>query len=135
LARAWERSDRGERIESLKAWVAVVSTNILRSGFRRLLSERRARGLAAAAGLPGPAQLTGAEERVDLERAILVLPYRQRQVVALHYFADLSLAEIARAVGSSEGAVKATLHRARRALARTLGETESERENDVVELG
>ena len=28
LARAWERSERGERIESLAGWVATVATNI-----------------------------------------------------------------------------------------------------------
>lgn len=132
LARAWERSDRGEHIESLKAWVTVVSTNILRSGFRRLFAEQRARRRAeraAASGLPP------SEERIDVERAILRLPFRQRQVVALHYFADLSLAEIAKAIGSNEGAVKATLHRARHALAKALSENEPKRENDVVELG
>jgi DNA-directed RNA polymerase specialized sigma24 family protein len=41
LCRAWERSLRGERIESLPSWVAVVATNLLRSRVRRLLAERR----------------------------------------------------------------------------------------------
>jgi sigma-70-like protein len=43
MAQAWERSDRGEHIESLTGWVAVVATNLLRSAFRRRLLERRAR--------------------------------------------------------------------------------------------
>jgi RNA polymerase sigma factor (sigma-70 family) len=44
------------------------------------------------------------------------LPKRQRSVAALHYVGDLSLAEVARAMGISEGAVKSHLHRAHQAL-------------------
>src|SRR5439155_8336267 len=40
LARAWER---GEHIETLRAWVMKVAINLVRSGFRRMLAERRAR--------------------------------------------------------------------------------------------
>lgn len=32
LARAWERSERGEHIESLQAWVTTVAMNLARSG-------------------------------------------------------------------------------------------------------
>jgi RNA polymerase sigma-70 factor (ECF subfamily) len=135
LARAWERGDRGERIESLKAWVAVAAMNILRSGIRRVLVERRARRQVDSAGSPPSPGLIGAEERLDVEQALRALPRRHRQVIALHYFADLSLADIARAMETTEGAVKAALHRARRSLARTLGEEDPEKENDVVGLG
>jgi DNA-directed RNA polymerase specialized sigma24 family protein len=31
LARAWERSERGERIESVAAWVTAVAMNLSRS--------------------------------------------------------------------------------------------------------
>src|SRR5213594_2754877 len=48
VARAWERSERGEQIESLRAWVMKVSINLVRSGFRRMLAERRARERMAA---------------------------------------------------------------------------------------
>ena len=43
LARAWERSERGEEIESLTAWVTAVSLNLARSRLRRVVAERRAR--------------------------------------------------------------------------------------------
>ena len=131
LARAWERAERGERIVSLKAWVAVVATNIMRSGFRRVLAERRAAALSGAAAIPARAQTVAAtDDRVDVARAIKSLPRRQREVLILRYFADLGLVDIARALGSSEGAVKATLHRARGALARALGEPTEEEETD-----
>ena len=41
--RAWMRSERGERLESLPAWVAAVALNQTRSGWRRAMAERRAR--------------------------------------------------------------------------------------------
>jgi RNA polymerase sigma-70 factor (sigma-E family) len=40
------------------------------------------------------------------------LPPRQRAVVVLRYYADLSLAEIADVLGVTVGTVKSTLHRA-----------------------
>src|SRR5436305_15219493 len=43
LARAWERSERGETISSLAAWVTTAALNNTRSGFRRARAERRAR--------------------------------------------------------------------------------------------
>ena len=43
LARAWERSERGERIESLPAWVTRVAMNLSKSRLRRLRAERGAR--------------------------------------------------------------------------------------------
>jgi RNA polymerase sigma-70 factor (ECF subfamily) len=43
---------------------------------------------------------------LDLERAIAALPQRQREVIWLHYLADLPVAEIAMVLGISTGSVK-----------------------------
>jgi len=51
---------------------------------------------------------------------VRALPHRQRDCVVLHYFADLTDAEIADALGISAGSVKTHLHRARAALAHVL---------------
>lgn len=132
LARAWERAERGERIESLKAWVAVVATNIMRSGFRRILAERRALTRSGgSAALARTQDLGAADDRVDVARAIQSLPRRHREVLVLRYFADLGLADIAQALGTSDGAVKGTLHRARAALGRALGDPEEEEEEEA----
>ena len=42
--------------------------------------------------------------RIDVERAVGQLPPRQRQLVALHYLADLPVADVAAVLGLSEGA-------------------------------
>jgi RNA polymerase sigma-70 factor (ECF subfamily) len=138
LARAWERSERGEHIESLTAWVTVVATNLLRSAFRRFLAEARATGrLKGGPGrsLMGSSELSRSDDRVDVVRAIRDLTDRQREVVVLHYFAELSVGDIARAVGSSPGAVKGLLHRARRGLAEALAEETPEEVEDVARGG
>jgi RNA polymerase sigma-70 factor (ECF subfamily) len=115
LARAWERSDRGETIGSLAAWVTTVALNLTRSAFRRARAERRARERIRTE--PGPAV---PEELVDLERALASLPRRQREATVLRYYLDMDVTEVASALGMAEGTAKTTLFRARRALARAL---------------
>jgi RNA polymerase sigma-70 factor (ECF subfamily) len=136
LARAWERSERGEQIESLKAWVTTVAVNQVRSGFRRLLAERRARQRSGSGGWPGAAgglpSVPVAEQAVDIRRALMALPRRQREATVLRYYLDLDVAEVARALRINEGTAKTTLHRARRALAVALGEQAFEEANDVA---
>jgi RNA polymerase sigma-70 factor (ECF subfamily) len=120
LARAWERSERGERIESLPAWVTTVAMNLVRSGLRRVRAERRARGRASPThSFPSASSV---EAGVDIGRALDALPRRQREATVLRYYLDMDLAEIARTLKVSEGSVKTTLYRARQALAIRLGE-------------
>jgi RNA polymerase sigma-70 factor (ECF subfamily) len=129
LARAWERSERGERIESLKAWVFKVATNHVRSGFRRLAAERRAKVLLEGGGrhrADGLGQTDPSDDLVDLRRALAALPRRQREATVLRYYLDMDVREIAEALGVNEGTAKTTLFRARRALAEALGEHDTE---------
>ena len=131
LARAWERSERGERIESLPAWVTRVAMNLSKSRLRRMRVEAKHRadvaGVAADGGLRSDAA-------IDVGRALAALPHRQRQVTVLRYYLGLNVAEIARTLELNEGTVKTSLFRARRALAAVLGES-AEEANDHVALG
>ena len=77
---------------------------------------------------PGTPKLPSAEhsapagmERSSLLAALSALSSRQREVAVLRYYADLSEAHIAAAMGISEGAVKAHAARARDSLHATLG--------------
>jgi RNA polymerase sigma-70 factor (ECF subfamily) len=128
LARAWERSERGDRIVSLKAWVITVSMNLARSGLRRLRAERRARERLPSGASAVPSDHA---ELVDLRGALMALPRRQREATVLRYYLDLDVAEVAAALRISEGTAKTTLHRARRSLATAL-HTEDEQEVDPV---
>ena len=105
------RSWRGDG--SLEAWVWRIA-------FRTALEQRKARHAQPGTNgsldpaLPEPAR------DPDLAAAVRRLPPRKRLVVFLHYFADLSYAEIAQALGISEGTVAATLSQARATLAAAL---------------
>lgn len=125
MARAWDRSQRGERIDSLPAWVTTVSLNLARSRFRRLVAEGKARTrLATATRLPDASP----DDLLDLRRALEALPRRQREAVILRYHLDLDVAEVSAAMGAPLGTVKSLLSRGRAALASAL------RENDLEEV-
>jgi RNA polymerase sigma-70 factor (ECF subfamily) len=54
LLRAWERSEKGDEIDSLEGWVTTVALNLARSGLRRIRSERRARARLALSAVGEP---------------------------------------------------------------------------------
>ena len=56
------------------------------------------------------------EEAGMIFRAVEALPVKQRTVVVLYYYNELSVGEIARVLGCREGTVKSRLHTARKFL-------------------
>jgi RNA polymerase sigma factor (sigma-70 family) len=74
-------------------------------------------------------QLQRIELRRDLLSAIGALPPRQRAVLVLRYFADLSEKEVAVALGCSVGTVKST---ASRGLERLQADLRSHRQSPPI---
>jgi RNA polymerase sigma-70 factor (ECF subfamily) len=64
-------------------------------------------------------------EDAEFWRAVRSLPRRQAQVLALFYYEDRPIAEIAEILGMASGTVKKNLHDGRSALARRLKLEES----------
>ena len=71
----------------------------------------------------------GAEDAVlrqesvqSLYRGITALEEADREILALYYFAQVSLRQIAQLLGLTEGAAKVRLHRARRRLKKRMEE-------------
>jgi RNA polymerase sigma-70 factor (sigma-E family) len=109
FARAWARWRTVSRHPAPRAWVVRTALNARVSWWRR-----RRRELAfpePAAEAPGDGGLGGAVDR-ELMAALLRLPARQRQVVALRLFLDLDTAATAETLGIAPGTVTAHLARA-----------------------
>ena len=118
LAFAHRAEFRGEG--SLEGWVARI---VLRAA---LDTRRRAAPAPAVLDEAGEGVLLWTPELPHPERdpalaaAVGDLPPRQRQIVFLRYFADLTHAQVAETLGISPNTVSAALHQARTALARQL---------------
>jgi RNA polymerase sigma-70 factor (ECF subfamily) len=110
---------RFRRIDDPRAYVYRVATNLVRKAWRQRMDDRTAvEALTAAAGdgsHPGPDAT-----RVTVRSAVEALPRRLRDVVMLHYFADLSVETVATAVSRPVGTVKRQLSEARTLLASSL---------------
>ncbi len=62
--------------------------------------------------------------------AVMNLPVRQRAVLVLRYFQDLSVEQTAAALGCSTGTVKSQSHHALNKLREALGDSADLEEND-----
>jgi RNA polymerase sigma-70 factor, ECF subfamily len=117
FARASMRWERLRDYDHPDAWVRRVALNLAASSLRRakrkLVAYRRV-------GVPPPTPPPG-EDRVMLAQALGRLPRRHREVLVLHYLAELSVEEMARVLRIPVGTVKGRLFRARAALERELG--------------
>lgn len=110
---------RARRFESAGDAVGYLRTSVV-NGVR---SVQRHREVVHRRQPPPPTAPPGPEElavRADDDRRVLAalheLPQRQREVLVLRYWSELSGAEIAEALGISEGSVKSHTHRGVAAL-------------------
>ena len=62
------------------------------------------------------------EDQREVVEALRTLPRRQREVLVLRYWSDLSEAEIAAALGIARGTVKSSASRGLAALQKHLGD-------------
>jgi len=108
----------GHDPQNLAAWTTVVAVNEVRQRVRRSVAEKRAVGRTAERLEPMEAE--GVAMSVDIKTAVEQLPDQQREVVLLHYYLDVSVADTAASLGIAAGTVKTHLHRARATLAQTL---------------
>jgi RNA polymerase sigma-70 factor (ECF subfamily) len=128
FVRAWESLPRLKEAGAFLGWLHRIAANLVRdevkSGRARLeviASEMADDPLAPPATPPGPEEAAisaGLQEAVWA--AIAELSADQRGVVVMHHLEDMSVAEIARALGVRPGTVMSRLARAREALRKRL---------------
>jgi RNA polymerase sigma-70 factor (sigma-E family) len=127
-------------MKACRSWSRIKDTDSPTAYLRRMLtntylSQRRPKGrrlelLTDAPPEPDHVPSVGPEDRMTLWPHVKSLPPRQRAVIVLRFYEDLSEQEIADALGCSRGTVKSTAHRALKALRAAIGsDTTDERED------
>jgi RNA polymerase sigma-70 factor, ECF subfamily len=103
---------------SESTWLYAIAVNRVRDHGRRRSAERRAvqrlptEVVASTAGGGGPS----AADRYDLSGALARLTDDEREVIALRFGADLTVAQVAAAAGESVTTVEGRLYRGLRQL-------------------
>ena len=106
--------------ERAAAYLRSIVINLARDHNRRGLVSFRHRLPAAPDAPSAEEHATETEGRQEVVEALRALPKRQRDCVALRYYLDLSIPDIAETLGISTNSVKTHLQRGLRSMAQTL---------------
>ncbi|MFI5912669.1 SigE family RNA polymerase sigma factor [Dactylosporangium sp. NPDC051541] len=119
---------RWGRLRDADKALGYLRTSVL-NGARSALRKRGVVERHVAKGPDGPQVVVSAETGAlsllrhrEVLAAVRRLPTRQREAIVLRYYAELSEAEIADAMGCSRGAVKSHVSRGMQALRKSLEE-------------
>jgi RNA polymerase sigma-70 factor (ECF subfamily) len=115
---AYRDWDRISRLDNPRAWVRKVAINQRGSFLRAYLRQQTREGHAVVQYEDDRIKL--ADDHAEVWQAIRTLPPLQAQAIALHYYEDYSVAQVAAALGRAPGTIKAQLHHGCRKLARLL---------------
>lgn len=107
---------RGESSE--KTWLMRIAINVCRDMQRSAWFRYVDRRVEVD---PAPAKASAFMEGEDLAQAILALPAKHREVILLHFYQDMTVREIASALGISPSAAQKRIKTACKKLKKTLG--------------
>lgn len=110
-----------QRMVNPEAWMFRVAINLSNSYFRRKVAERKAKARLRSDTHHHDPDVADA---VAVRQAIAALPRRQRSVLVLRFYADLSVTDVAEALGMPEGTVKTLTHRGINSLKRDMHSTD-----------
>jgi RNA polymerase sigma-70 factor (ECF subfamily) len=127
FVRAWENLRSLRHEGAFAGWLRRIALNLIWDYIRRRSPTEELRD-DVADDLPdqgAPAEQVLAESSLakKVQAAVMGLPEHQRVVVAMFYWEDMPVNEIARALGIARGTVISRLARGREALRRRLGPT------------
>lgn len=114
--------DRVRDPEKAPAWLRSAVLNGARSRLRHHGVRRRHLQVAPAVHESAAAGAERHDEQRRMMAALRTLPARQREALVLKFYAELSEAETAAAMGVSTGSVKTHVHRGLAALEKLLEE-------------
>jgi RNA polymerase sigma-70 factor (sigma-E family) len=124
LAKAYPSWHRIERMDAPETYVRRMLVNGAISAGRRAWRREHPTERLPEPAVDGMERLV--DDRADLWPLVRQLPAKQRAVVVLRYYEDLSEAEIARVLGCAPGTVKSQASDALRSLRRLVAAPEGE---------
>lgn len=113
----WKYEKEFESNEHLEKWLTVVTINEAKNALKRA---KRILPLSGEA-ISGCYSFDRAEQR-ELFEAVMALSEKESSVIQLYYYEEMSVKEIADALGIGESAVKARLSRGREHLRNKIGD-------------
>ncbi len=110
FARTYEQWSRG-RVDNVAAYIRRTVINHAHDHFRRLERRRRQERRQSGDGRASTSLADAVEDRDTARRMLRDLPVRQRTALVLRYWADLTDAEVAEALGVPLGTAKSWIRR------------------------
>ncbi len=117
--KSWQARGQFEGRAKVSTWLASIAVNAARDCWR----QRKGVGTPVALDDLAPlhderadAAQRGTEARLQIEGAMAGLSFEHRTVIALRYYEDMTVPEIAESLGEPEGTVKSRLHYAKEHL-------------------
>ena len=105
--------------DHFKPWMCAIARNVVRDYFRKI---KRAQTISfeQIKELHGHSDIEVTRRRVIIQDALARLAERDRMLLTLTYYQELSLREVAEVMSMTESNVKVCIHRARRRLRKQL---------------
>jgi RNA polymerase sigma-70 factor (ECF subfamily) len=127
--RAYNNLERFDSYRPFYPWLASIAFRLAQNWLRTKQSLTHREGTAIDCSTEPHVEPTGETALITNERSrilwetVMTLPCSERTAVVLYYRTGLSVNDVARVVGVTEGTVKQLLFRARRHLREKLGST------------
>lgn len=128
LIQIWKDLPSYKPYGSFKAWMLKILLNKARKHYRkkRVKTVPLETATEVSGDADGPEEMVEREEQAHrMRQALDQLTADHREVLILRYYNELTVPEIASALGRSEGTVKSRLSRAHRRLEQAMSEHES----------
>ena len=131
FVRALEQRGKLAQVHEVRAWLVRVTWNLALDRKRRITPaqwDEDAEAMVASAELPADRQLIAAAELQRVLAVLESLPPKERAVLLLGAVEELSVAEIAVALGRSESSVRSLTFRARAHLEERLNRQQASKQ-------